>query len=322
MNVGRVKNTGIRALSLAALVLEAACATGGAPTPDVVRSAVAPSAVAPGPVVETATVESVTSNEPATPTTSPTQTNVPAPSEPIFTVGVVVDTRSQAVTRDQAQALINEAGGHLKALIPVLMVMTDYVEDGSGGATTDILQRYIVAHESSLPDGIVILSFGDQDQAKISGGYNYTAPAPEGYRNRFVSPLTGSARIYVAVIDYGYRYMACGYGGENTVRSSSSLDGECGNHPGTACVQQNGYSMCASAVGHLYMSGPTYYAASKIIHELLQPFAPGGAQDDYSTPQCTAFMGYPAGFHDLQEAQYHNDLCPLVYDNFLKGYKP
>jgi hypothetical protein len=28
--------------------------------------------------------------------------------------------------------------------------------------------------------------------------------------------------------------------------------------------------------------------------------------DHYNTPECNSRMGYPAGFFDLQESQYHN----------------
>ncbi len=251
-----------------------------------------------------------------------TPTVPPPPGEPVFTVGVVVDTRTETVTREQAQAVMNEAGMHLRTLVPVIMVMTDFVQDGGGGSSTEMLQRYMIAPGKALPNAVVIFSFGDGGQAKQTGGYAYSVPAPGGYRNPFVSPLVGDSQIYVAVIDYGYKYMACGYGGSDSVRSATAIGGECGNRPGTACVQQNGYSMCSNAVGHLYMSSPTYFAASRIVHELLQPFAVNGAQDDYSTPECTSRMGYPAGFHDLQESQYHNDLCPFVYDEFLKSYRP
>ncbi len=298
------------------LLIAAACGTG------------LPSAteLPPVPLTQVQPTLPAEANQPSPPASASAPVETPtapaAPGEPVFTVGVLVDTRTQQVSRDQAQALINEAGLHLRPLAPVIMVMTDFVEDGGGGSTTEILQRYMIAHASALPNGMVIFSFGDGEQAKRTGGYAYSAPAPGGYRNSFASPIAGDAQIYVAVIDYSFKYMACGYAGSDAVKSATALDGECGNQPGTACVQQNGYSMCASAVGHLYMSTPTYFAASWIIHELLQPFAPNGAKDDYSTPECTSRMGYPAGFRDLQESQYHNDLCPFVYEDFLKSYRP
>jgi len=315
MNPRHSRIRGLHALGLI-LILTAACASQGQPTLG---------ETAPTPT-QTVTPSPTQPPQPgptsAEAPTAAAATVAPPPGEPIFTVAVLVDTRAVQASREQAQAVINEAGLHLRALVPVIMVMTDFVEDGNGGATTEMLQRYMIAHATALPNGVVIFSFGEEGRAKLNGGYGYTAPAPSGYRNTFVSPLVGSSHIYVAVVDYSFRYMACGYGGSDTVKSASALGGECGNHPGMACVQQNGYSMCANAIGHLYMSTPTYFLSSTIVHGLLQPFAAGGAQDDYDTPECTARMGYPAGFHDLQESQYHNDLCPFVYDEFLKSYQP
>jgi hypothetical protein len=244
------------------------------------------------------------------------------PAQPVFTLAVLVDTRAEPVSREQAQAVINEAGRHLRELVPVDLVMTDFVEDGSGGATTEMVQRYLVGHAGALPNGVVIFSAGDNGRAKLNGGYAYAVPGPAGYRNTFASAVIGSSQIYVAVVHFSQKYMPCGYGGKDTVQSHTASAGECGNHPGTACVEQNGYSMCSSAVGTLYMSTPTYFVSSTILHELLHLFAPNGDMDNYSTPECTARMGYPAGFYDLQEAQYHSDLCPNVYDDFVKAYQP
>ena len=315
MNSGHPRFQGVHALGLV-LMLAAACTSRGQPTLGETPTTPAQSAT-PSP-----TQLAVPRPSSAVTSTTAAATIAAPPGEPVFTVAVLVDTRSEQVTREQAQAVINEAGMHLRALVPVIMVMTDFVEDGGGGSTTETLQHYMVSRASALPNGVVIFSFGDGERAKLHGGYGYTAPTPTGYRNAFVSPLVGNGHIYVAVVDYGFKYMACGYGGSDLLKSASALGGECGNHPGTACVQQNGYSMCASAIGHLYMSTPTYFVSSIIVHNLLQPFAPGGEQDNYDTPECTARMGYPAGFHDLQESQYHNDLCPFVYDDFLKSYQP
>ena len=80
--------------------------------------------------------------------------------------------------------------------------------------------------------------------------------------------------------------------------------------------------MCANAVDNLYASTPVHFVSSILIHEVLQPFAPGGDKDNYATAECSARMGYPPGFFDLQESQYYNDLCPFVYDNFVKSYQP
>ncbi len=239
-----------------------------------------------------------------------------------FTVAVIVDTTSEPVRREQAQNLINDANKVFPILTSFGFALTDFTEDGLGGGTNDMVNRYVQSHASLLPNGIVVYSFGDGGQAKLYGGYSYTVPGPAGYRNAFVSPAAGGDKIYVAVIHFSHKYAACGYGGADVPQSSVSVDGECRNRPGTACVQRNGYSMCASAVGNLYASTPTYFAASTIIHEFLHPFSAGGEKDHYATPECNAHMGYPQGFFDLQEAEYYNGICPFVYDNFENSYQP
>ncbi|MFH1185174.1 MAG: hypothetical protein V1755_09070 [Chloroflexota bacterium] len=58
------------------------------------------------------------------------------------------------------------------------------------------------------------------------------------------------------------------------------------------------------------------------MHELVHPFSPGEDIDPYSTPECNTRMGCPEKFHDLQEAQCHNDLCPDVHAAFSRSYQP
>jgi hypothetical protein len=265
------------------------------------------------------------------PPTAASETAAPSPvvqpptegaSSGALTVAVIVDTRSESVSRAQAQEAVDEAGRLLRQLTPFTIVMTDFSEDGGGGSTNDMASRYIAAHTAALPNAIVLFSYGDGGQARLQGGYNYAIAAPAGYRNTFASPVTGANQVYVAVVHFSHRYAECGYGGADTVQSSTSLDGECRNQPGTPCVQQNGYSMCQNAVGDLYMTTPTYFVASTIVHELLHPFASSGDADHYNTPECNARMGYPPGFFDLLESQYHNGLCPDVYDNFIRSYQP
>ncbi len=237
-----------------------------------------------------------------------------------FRVAVIVDKTTQTVTRDQAGAVITEASGYLREFSPIGLVMIGFTEDS--GSTADIASRYIASHAGVLPDGLVIFSFGENGKAKAEGGYGYAVQAPGGFRNPFSSPATGNNQLFVAVVDYSYRYMACGYDGGDEVRSANALPGECRGQTGVACVQNNGYSMCSNAVGNLYTSTPTHAVASMIIHGLLHNFGPNGDQDHYATDQCNARMGYPAGFFDLQESEYYNGLCPFVYEEFTKGYRP
>jgi hypothetical protein len=245
-----------------------------------------------------------------------------APAVPVFTVAVIADLQSEPVARAQAEAVLREAGTFLQPLTSISLVMTDFVEDGAGGSTSEIASRYITANAAASPNGLVIFSFGDNGQARLVGGYGYAIAGPPGFRNTFASPVVGSSQMYVAVVHFSHRYAACGYGSSDTVQSGSALDGECRNQPGMACTQHNGYSMCADSVPHLFASTPTYFVSSTIVHELMHPFSAGGDLDHYNTPECNTRMGYPPQFYDLQESQYHNGLCPYVYEAFGRSFQP
>jgi hypothetical protein len=251
-----------------------------------------------------------------------TSTSVIPKSSINFSVAVIVDNLSEPVTHEQAQSIFDEASKLVHPFVPAGFEMVDFIEDGGGGTTADMAKRYMTSHSAALGNGILIFSFGDGGQAKIHDGYGFTLPAPEGFRNTYVSPTAGAGQIYVAVVRYGLKYMPCGYNGTDTVQSTTSIGGECRDKPGTACVQSNGYSMCSNAVGNLYMSTPTHFVSSTIIHEFLHLFSPGGDKDNYATPECNARMGYPDGFFDLQESQYYNGICPFVYENFAASYQP
>ena len=253
----------------------------------------------------------------------PAAATLPAsPAGPQFTVAVIVDKATQKVTREQAEAVVVEASSYLREFSPIGLLMTDFVEEDVSAGIADTANRYMAAHAAALPDGLLIFSLGDQGQAKKDGGYGFSVQAPPDFKNPFVSPVAGSSQMYVAVVDYNYKYMACGYGGADTASSAVSLPGECRGQTGIACVQGSGYSMCSNAAGNLYTSTPTHAVASMIVHALLHNFAPNGEKDNYATPECSARMGYPAGFFDLQESEYYNGLCPFVYEEFTKSYRP
>ncbi len=301
-------------LSVSVLVLSlAACGTSAAPataTPFTLFAGVSTATMPP----------SLTTVEPAA-SLPPTMVSQP-PARPEFTVAVIVDRTTEQVSQEQAKAVIDEAGKFLKEFSPYGLLLTDFTEDSSGGSTADMAARYAVTRSASLPNGLVIFSAGDNGQAKASGGCGYGLALGGTFRNVFVSPATGANQIYVAVVDYNYKYMACGYGGGDSAQSSISLPGECGGQTGVACVPHNGYSMCSNAVDHLYTSTPTYAVSSMVVHGLLHNFGPNGDRDHYATPECSARMGYPAGFFDLQESEYYNGLCPFVYEEFTKSYQP
>lgn len=249
-------------------------------------------------------------------------TSTPAQVQQAFQVAVLVDSTTETVSPDQVRSVMADAGKNFLDLTGFSWVLTESVTDDSGGSTTEMINRYIQSHASSLPDGILIFSYGDNGQAKLTGGYSYNVPGPAGYHNRFISPVVGGDQIYVAVVDFSQRYAACGYGGGIALKSQVSIDGECSRQSGTACMQHNGYSMCSNVVGDLYSSTPTYYAAHLAIHGFMNFFSPDGDQDHYATSHCNAKMGWPQGFYDNIEAEYHNDVCPFVYENFVKSYQP
>jgi len=239
-----------------------------------------------------------------------------------FKISVIVDTLSEPVTREQAQGIIDEASTLIQPFVPVGISMLDFAEDGRGGTTKDIVNRYLASHSTTQANGILIFSFGDNEQAKLHDGYGYGLPAPSGYKNDFASPIIGKNQIYITVVRFGLKYMECGYGVADTVQSGVSIGGECRNKPRTTCVQTNGYSMCSNAVGNLYTSTPTHFLSSTIIHLFLHMFSAGGDKDNYATPECNTRMGYPPGFFDLQEYEYYNGICPFVYDIFAASYQP
>ena len=292
------------------MLLLAACTTSSPPAP------ATPTSLFPAnvPTTETSPTLGAVTSMPASATRA-------AISGPDFTVAALVDTTTEQMTREQAQAIIEQASGFLRQFSPIGLSMVDFVSDPAGGSTADMASRYLQPQSAPPPDGIVIFSSGDQNQARHTGGYGYALPLPAGFKNRFVSPAVGDSQIYVAVVDYNYRYMACGYGGSDTVQSTQSLPGECRGQTGLACVTHNGYSMCSNAVGNLYTSTPTYAVSSIVVHGLLHNFGPNGDQDHYATPQCNAHMGYPPNFFDLQESEYYNGLCPFVSEDFTKAFQ-
>jgi hypothetical protein len=303
----RIKLYFIFSLVIILLVLLAACNIPGISTASATEPSLPPGGESPFSVTETPQ-GNIDTNTPLAPI--------------FFEVAAIVDTTSEPVTRDQAQSLVTDANYIFFNLTPFGVYMVDFVEDSAGGTMDQIANRYISSHASALPDGIIIFSFGDDGQAKLYGGYAFTLPGPAGFRNPFNSPVVGNTNLYIGIVHYSHKFAACGYGDSDTVQSTVSIDGECRNQPGTACVEHNGYSMCSNAVNDLYASTPTYFGASTIIHEILHSFSPGGKTDHYGTPECNARMGWPEGYFDPIEADFYNNMCPFVYDNFTSSYQP
>ncbi len=266
-------------------------------------------------------------------TNSPTATILPATptreATGVFRLSVLVDLASEPVTREQAQAIVDEASGILLGLTGFKMEMVDFQEISSGEAVRTIVQKYVKSASGIDPNGIVLFSFGENGVAKSCGGYSYRLAGPAGYVNQFASPYAHKDEIYVGVIHFSHRFGICGYGDSETPISNVSIDGECRNQPGVTCAEKYGYSICSNLVDALYASTPTYMVSSSVVHEIMHSFGPNGNPDHYGTAECTAAMisgknarpYRPAPF-SLEEAEYYVNMCPFVFDNFVNSYRP
>jgi hypothetical protein len=266
-------------------------------------------------------------------TSLPTDTPLPTARTAlgVFTWAVIVDLDSEPVTYAQAQELVNQASAILMELTSFSYTMVDFVESASPGNVSDLAATYIADHAGSLPNGIIIFSYGDGDQARTYGGYAFSLTGPSGFRNTFNSPVVGNNKVYISVQHWSHRYAGCGYGSStaDTPVQDTSFGGECRNRDGIACVERFGYSMCSDAVGDLYASSRTYFGSSVIIHETMHSFGYEGNFDHYGTEQCNTRMAggasgrpYDTSTWSTAEFQYYNGMCPDVYDNFASAYQP
>lgn len=291
-----------------------------------------------------ATTTTAASTTGATTTTAaPTTTSTTLPAETttttepplgVFRVVVIVDLSSEAVTREQAQDLVDTASLIHRDLSGFAVEMVDFVEavapTSSGTRDLDALVRdYESAHWPDMPDGFMIFSYGHDDTAAAFGGYTYTLPAPPDHAYRFVSTFHPEPIYHIGVVHFGHKYARCGYAEDSTPTdppiSGVSIGGECRNQAGTPCVEQNGYSMCVTALADLYASTVTYFAAATIVHETMHNFGVDVATDHYGTPACDAAMPTsgstrPYDSESTEEFQRYAGICPFLYDRFVASY--
>ncbi|MGD8604462.1 MAG: hypothetical protein PVF49_07810 [Anaerolineales bacterium] len=244
-----------------------------------------------------------------------------------YTIAVIVDLTSEPVTREQAQAVVDEASTIFQARTGFSIMMVDFVEmmPEQAERRSDLPDRYLDSHPDIIPNGIVMFSFGDNNQAQVFGGYSTSTHGPSSTSSHF--PIDGDETlITVSTIHFSHRYAICGYDPDNRdeLISDVSLGGQCRNQPGTPCVERFGYSMCANAVDDLYASTPTYMVASSIVHEIAHPFGRHGNGDHYGTQECQAEMGWNASnwTFNLDDSQEYAVMCPYVYDLIVESYRP
>lgn len=238
-----------------------------------------------------------------------------------FEVAVIVDTTSDPVSREQAEAVIAIADEKLIGLTGFSLMLIDFVEDDSGGSIESLVENYM-ENRSTLPNGILIFSVGDDDRAKINRAYARQIPTPNGFRNAFASPSRGDGYMYVAVLQFNYRYAACGYAGTDTIQSLVSIGEECPGNDGQACAEWEGMQVCPAALpfleGHTLIDMP----AGPVIHEFMHAFGNRGPGDHYGSEACNLAMGWQPDHYDLEESETFNAMCPDVYDNFADSYLP
>jgi hypothetical protein len=245
--------------------------------------------------------------------------SLPPPDPTIyFKIAVIVDTRTDPVSREEAEAVIAVSNEQWIDLTGFGLQLVDFVEDDSGGSIADLVGRYM-QHESDLPNGILVFSVGDDDRAKINRAYAQQIPAPSGFKNAFVSPYLGDGYMYVAVLQFNHRYAACGYAGTDTIQSQVSSHGECRGVDGQACVMWSGMQVCEIALPALEGHTPIDMAAEPVIHEYMHSFSDKGQDDHYFSEACQIALG---DNWDGEDGGYYSDFCPIVYDIFVDSYRP
>ncbi len=251
----------------------------------------------------------------------------------VFAFDALVDLSSEPVTIEQTEATLQDASN-------ILFNLTGFVIQLNNYATVEFTQEqppdyymrdsipdcYIAQKtDAEIPDSLLIFSYGSDNYARTMGGFTYEIEASPTFKNHFVDAFGKENQVYVMFNHYSHKYARCGYDetGE-TIISDVSIGGECVNQPGTACVMNNGYSMCANAVNDLYASTPNYFSASTVIHEIMHSFGLHGNMDHYGAPDCTEEMKKRDSSWEAidGDAEKYNVMCPYVYDNFVAGYRP
>ena len=240
-----------------------------------------------------------------------------------FKIAVIVDTTTDPVSQEQAKAVIAIANNKLFDLTGFGLNLIEFVEDDRGGSVESLVERYMNSHEGDLPNGFLVFSVGDDDRAKINRAYAEQILAPDGFRNTFVSPNLGDQYMYIAVLQFNYRYAACGYAGTDTIQSAFSSHGECRGVDDEACVDWNGMQVCESVLEE-FLDGhtPIDLAASPVIHEFMHSFGERGPDDHYGTAACNQAMSWTPDHFDFEESEYYNGFCPDVYAVFADSYQP
>lgn len=229
-----------------------------------------------------------------------------------FRVSVLISA-ARALPPEDIRRLVTRADQILFEKTGARMIAGDVVNLGVGDAVK-LAQRYVDAHASDPPDGVIL--FGDDEEVTTYGGYTAILSLPSGQHNRFPTPAIPVDVVYVAVIDGFHKYAACGYDGRGNRVSATSRGGECRSHRGLTCVDNGQYWMCPDSTTDLN-ADRDYFLGCDIVHEFIHPFGTIGDDDHYGTPQCTARTGMsPAEAGDRKRFQESCGMCPDLFAQF------
>ena len=107
---------------------------------------------------------------------------------------------------------------------------------------------------------------------------------------------------------------------------SVSIDGECRNRPGTACIfnSELNYYQCNDneSSNSFYNQNKYNFLAASTVHELMHHFGEHGNYDHFGTEKCNEVMGgtsYDDG--TLNTFQENAAICPKLFEVFKASYQ-
>ena len=192
--------------------------------------------------------------------------------------------------------------------------------------TNDILKKI---YESEDPPEFFIFLRAD-DTSATYGGYAIGIDLA-GSCNRYRDPQGDKKnRVYGGLMDWKHMYSSCGYDSsdpKNPVHiSNMSIDGECRNRRGTACIfrEDFGYYMCNDneSLNSFYAKDRYNFLAASTVHELMHHFGEHGNYDNFGTEKCSEIMGGTSYDDDtLNTFQKNAGICPKLFEVFKASYQ-
>ena len=279
---------------------------------------------------------------------TPTRQPMPVPAAPrptpksiqngqngLFDVVVLVDKRSPDLSRADVNRVFEVAATQMAARTGQWMRLVDVVYGMSRSTTgneyvqmENLALDYLKQNPANPPEGIIL--FSDTESCRNAGGFSRSIKPGFAFQNEYKSPRpeVGADKVYLAVVEYNHPYAQCGYGtpGGQTRLSAVSINGECRNRAGIACVPSGDRWVCPDSQKDLY-ADHDYFVASIIVHEFLHPFGidPTDLEmDHYAATGCQKRGGVTAEQYkvlvngDLYDAQLYLSLCPDVFARFRR----